>query len=119
MVWLMCKILTRVTAARERPDTLRKAARANPLLATFLLYQCKKLLYTALQEQHCCTQKHGAKAQGCKHQQRETGLRELLSAISQEPVCVSCPKASLLIPRYLQNTIAGRCIKQIPEGRRG
>lgn len=44
MVWLMCKILTTVTAARERPDTHRKATSTNPLLATFPLHQCKRPL---------------------------------------------------------------------------
>ena len=44
IVWLMCKILTVVTAARERPDVLGKATSANPLLATFLLHQCKRPL---------------------------------------------------------------------------
>ena len=44
MVWLMCKILTTVTAARKRPDAFSKAADAYPLLATFLLHQCKRPL---------------------------------------------------------------------------
>lgn len=43
-VWLTCKILTVVTAARERPDALIKAASASPLLATFLLHGCKRPL---------------------------------------------------------------------------
>lgn len=119
MVWLMCKFLTTVTAARERPDALRKAASVNPLLATFLLHWCKRPLWPYKSSSD--TQKLGAKARGCKHQQRETALRELLSAISQEPepVCVSCPKTSLLIHKYLQNTVPGHCFKQTPEGRRG
>lgn len=102
MVWLMCKILTTVTAARERPDALRRAASANLLLATFLLHRCKRPLrpYKSSAAAHNTLV---AEAQGCKRQQRETALRELLSAISQEPepACVSCPETSLLIPKYL------------------
>lgn len=70
---------------------------------------------TALQEQHCCTQKHGAKAQGCKCQQKETVLGELLLAPLQEPEppCVSCPETPQLVHKYLWRAMPGHCTEQV------
>lgn len=92
MLWLMCKVLTTVAAARERPDTLRKAASVNPSACHIPPTPVQKAT-AALGEQHRRTQQRGAKARGCKHQQRETALGELPSALPQEPepVSVSCP----------------------------
>lgn len=99
MAWLIWSIFTTVTAAGGRLDSLRKAPGQNPAVPSAPLPKAS----TALQEQRCCTQKHGAKPRGPKCQQEETVRGELLSATLQEPEpsCVSCPETPQLVPKCL------------------
>lgn len=97
MVWLMCKILTMVTGARERPDALRKAASANPLLAAFLLHRCKRLL----QPYRSSTAAHKSAVQ--KHEDATASKRKLRSENGSQLFCRSlcacpAPKHHCLFP---------------------